>query len=182
MKIKKTLSIIKTILAIIGALFLGAFALSTYAAISAITARTKTDTAGKPDVRFVLNWCRLGAERTEEVVKSHISHRSFTGDHLDAYAIKLTHLSAAELEAASDHLSRWHRADGILPQILSDAVDFATSARHEIPWFPSKEKLLTSDFHIFPWSIRCHGITPSGVKLIFANPSEKMLYYISLET
>ena len=181
MKIKKALGVIKTILAIIGALSLGTLALLMISVALTINARTKVDTADKQDVRFILNWCRLGAERTEEVVKSHISRRSFTGDHLDAYAIKLTHISIAELEAASDSQLVWHRAD-TLPQILTDAVDFAYAARHEIPWFPSKEKLLTSDFYIFPWSIRCHGISPSGVQLIFANPSEKMLYYISLET
>ena len=53
--------------------------------------------ATKQDVRFVLNGCRLGDERIEEVVHSYQSARSFTGDHLDAYAIKISHVNATEL-------------------------------------------------------------------------------------
>jgi cytoskeletal protein RodZ len=54
--------------------------------------------ASKEDVRFVLNWCRLGDDRIEEVVHSYESARSFTGDHLDAHAIRISRVTTDELK------------------------------------------------------------------------------------
>src|SRR5437899_139590 len=59
--------------------------------------RDKDDSASPRDVRFVLNWCRLGDSRIEQVVHSHVSARSLTGDHLDVYAIKISHINVGEL-------------------------------------------------------------------------------------
>jgi hypothetical protein len=74
--------------------------------------RDRNDSASVHDVRFVLNWCELGDQRIEHVIHSHVSARSFTGDHLDAYAIKISHVDIAELTSkANDFGSRWYRGD-----------------------------------------------------------------------
>ena len=50
--------------------------------------------------------------RIEKVLHSHVSARSLTGDHLDAYAIKISHVDTAELTAKTDDLGGgWYRGD-----------------------------------------------------------------------
>ena len=72
------------------------------------------NSASKSDVRFVLNWSELGDERIEKVIKSYESARWFTGDHLDAYAIKITDISISEL--SSTQAGKWYQVDS-LPEI-----------------------------------------------------------------
>jgi hypothetical protein len=137
--------------------------------------------ATKSDVKFVLNWCGLGDERIEKVDKSFTSARSFTGDHLDAYSIKISHVTIDELEKGNNGMGQWYRCDN-LPKILDDAVTFIAGWEHETPWFPTEEKLRTKDFYVYPWSIYCTGIFPTGTELIFINPKEKTIYYISAKS
>lgn len=136
------------------------------------------DSASKSDVRFVLNWSELGDERIEKVIKSYESARSFTGDHLDAYAIKITDVSISEL--SNTRTGTWHQVDS-LPEILDDAVSLIGGWQYEIPWFPSEEKLRNDGFYVYPWSIYCHGVKPRSAQLIFLKPDEKMVYYISVK-
>jgi len=137
--------------------------------------------ATKSDVRFVLNWCELGDQRIDKVLKSYKSARSLTGDHLDAYAIKITNVTVDELlNNTPNRTGQWYRMDS-LPKVLDEAVAFVGSWQHETPWFPSEDILRTKDFYVYPWSIYCHGISPTSAKLIFINPTEKMVYYISAE-
>jgi hypothetical protein len=137
----------------------------------------KIDSASPSDVRFVLNWCQLGDQRIEKVLHSHVSSRSFTGDYLDAYAIRISHIDVAELTKQTDEFTgRWYRGDQ-LPQIVGDAVDFVDGSLHEVPWFPTKEQLLSSEYYVYPWSIYCHGVRPTAVELIFIRPSDKMVFY-----
>ena len=144
--------------------------------------RTKTDKASGQDVRFVLNWCNLGDNRIEKVVHSHVSARSFTGDHLDAYAIKINNVTVEELTAHTNDVSgRWYRGDQ-LPKVLDDAVGFAGGWLHEIPWFPSETELRSGEFYVYPWSIYCHGVEPSAAKIIFVRPKDKMVFYFDGET
>jgi hypothetical protein len=137
------------------------------------------DKATNSDVRFVLNWCELGDQRIEKVLHSYISARSFTGDHFDAYAIKISNVSIDELTTGdSVKIGKWYRGDQ-LPKLLDDAVSFAFSMQDEISWFPKESNIRTEQYYIYPWSIYCHGITPSAVDLIFLNPEEKIVYFIS---
>lgn len=138
--------------------------------------------ASKDDVRYVLNWCRLGDSRTEEVIHSYVSSRSFTGDQLDAHAIRISHVSIDELK--HDELGAgWYRCDQ-LKGVLADALDFVGgwSSNDDIKWFPTKEQLLTSDYYVYPWSIYCHGTRPSAAKLIFVRPSDRMVFYFGCKT
>lgn len=139
--------------------------------------RDENDLASPYDVRFVLNWCGLGDERTERVVHSHVSARSFTGDHLDAYAIKISRVDVSELESKkSDVDRRWYRGDQ-LPQILSDAVKFVSLWHNEIPWFPTEAELRSSEFYIYSWGIYLRGLRPSAAEIIFVRPSDQMVFY-----
>ncbi|HIQ38090.1 MAG TPA: hypothetical protein EYH36_08905 [Desulfocapsa sulfexigens] len=45
-----------------------------------------------------MNWCELGSDRTEEVLNSYISASSFSGNHIEAHAIKITTVEEAELK------------------------------------------------------------------------------------
>lgn len=142
--------------------------------------RTKDDMASVHDVRFVLNWCGLGDQRIEKVVHSHVSPRSFNGDYLEAYAIKVSHLELTELTVTSDHLHiGWYRGDQ-LPKILGDAVTLVGGwlHGHEIPWFPTEAELRSMDIYVYPWSINCHGIEPTAEQIIFVRPSDRMVFYL----
>ena len=144
--------------------------------------RDKIGLATAHDVRFVLNWCGLGDQRTEKVVHSHVSARSFTGDHLHAYAIKISHIDVAELTKETDHLrGRWYRGDQ-LPEIVAAGVDFVGGWLHELPWFPSKNELRGAEFYVYPWSIYFHGIRPTAAEIIFIRPSDSMIFYLSAKT
>lgn len=138
-----------------------------------------TNSANKQDVRFVLNWCRFGDERIEEVVHSYQSARSFTGDHLDAYAIRISHVDPAEL-TQNEFGSGWFRCDQV-DGVLKDAVDFAVGWLREdgISWFPREEELRSDELYVYPWSIYCHGIRPTAVELIFVRPRDKMVFFMS---
>jgi hypothetical protein len=138
--------------------------------------------ATKEDVRYVLNWCRLGDSRTEEVIHSYVSSRSFNGDHFDAHAIRISHVSVDELKA-DDSGSGWYRCDQ-LKGVLADALDFVgvCSSSDDVKWFPTKEQLLTSDYYVYPWSIHCHGTRPSSAELIFVRPSDRMIFYFGCKT
>lgn len=142
------------------------------------------DTASKHDVRFVLNWCELGEDRIEKVIHSYVSGRSVTGDHLDAYAIKITRVDVTELTSGKDRPSgpsQWYRGDQ-LPPLVNVAVDEVGSWLHTIPWFPEVTELRSANVWVYPWSIYTHGITPSAVKLIFVRPSDNMIFYFSDKT
>ena len=144
--------------------------------------RTEADSASAHDVRFVLNGCQLGDQRIAKVVHSHVSARSFTGDHLDAYAIKISRLDLTELTAkTNDFRGRWYRGDQ-LPKVLDDAVGFVGGWLHELPWFPAEVELRSSNFYVYPCSIHCYGVQPAAAELIFIRPSDKMVFYLGGKT
>jgi hypothetical protein len=146
--------------------------------------RDKVNLASSHDVRFVLNWCNLGDARIEKVVKSHESARSMTGDHLDAYAIKIKNISVEELTASTDDMmGRWYRGDK-LPKVLDDTVSFVGSwlGSDKITWFPKEAELRSSDVYIYPWSIYFHGTRPTAAEIIFVRPKDKMVFFFSGKT
>ena len=137
-----------------------------------------SETASTKDVRFVLNWCDLGDDRIQEVIHSYESARSFTGDHLDGHAIRVSHLDIEELVSA-DH-REWFRCDQ-LEGVSKMAIDYVTMwlGAGEMEWFPSAERLRTPDFFVYIWSLDLSGTSPDAAQLILAQPSENMVYYIS---
>ena len=178
---KKTLSVLKWLLIVWGGVCaIGALVLGSLLAYSLGPGNRATiDSAHKRDVRFVLNWCRLGDNRIAEVVHSYESARSLTGDHLDAYAIRVTHVDPSEL--TKDNFGYgWSRCDQT-EGILKDAVDFACGWLHKdaLAWFPRADELRSSEMYVYPWSIYCCGTRPTAVKLIFVRPKDHMVFYMS---
>ncbi|HTK31022.1 MAG TPA: hypothetical protein VL332_03590 [Candidatus Saccharimonadaceae bacterium] len=160
----------------------GGLTLATVVAVILVAAysngRIRTD-ASKRDVRFVLNWCELGDDRIVEVVHSYATPRAFTGDHLEAYAIRISHVDVSELTVTPDSTRRrWFRGDQ-LPSIVRDALDTMRSdvGHDPIAWFPTVDELGSASVYVYPWSIVTHGVTPSEVDLIFVRPRDKMVFY-----
>jgi hypothetical protein len=178
---EKVFRVIRQLLTIWGGISLiGVITICCYLLYSLTVGNTSVDgKATISDVRFVLNWCRLGDHRIDKVLESYTSARSFTGDHLDAYAIKITNVTVDELTNHNGNTSgQWYRMDS-LPTVLNEAVSFIAGWQHETPWFPTEESLRTKDFYVYPWSIYCHGVTPTATELIFVKPKDKLVYYIS---
>ena len=140
--------------------------------------KASVNTARKSDIRFVLNWCELGDDRIERVVNSYSSPTSFTGDHLDAYSIKISAVDTSELKYLKNGVGNWYRCDHI-PLILSDAISYTCNWPGELKWFPKIEELKSAEFYVYPVNIYCNGLHPSGAQLIFLNPKEKVIYFIS---
>ena len=143
--------------------------------------KDKIGEVSRDDARFVLNWCGLGDERIEEVLHSFESSRNITGDHIDAYAIKITHVDISELEEDSQsRVDVWYRCDE-LDGVLKEAVEFSVGWANDPdrPWFPSLEDIQTKNYYIYSWSIDLHGIRPDACKLIFIHPKTLMVYYVS---
>ncbi len=141
--------------------------------------KVSTKTASSHDVRHVLNWSELGAERTEEVLHSYIAASSFSGDSLEAHAIRISHVDEAELKQKA-HGGGWFRGD-TLTGVLADAMDFVGEGfpPAEIPWFPKESELRSAEFFVYPWSIYYHGTRPTAVKLIFIQPKKKIVFYLA---
>lgn len=136
------------------------------------------------DVRFVLSGCRLGETRTETVVYSYVSPRSFTGDHVDAYAIKVRNLTAADLPAPSNNFDGgWVRGDQ-LDAATRDAVHLASAFNRSIDlaWFPTEDQLTSSHYYVWVLRIVIHGLRPTAAQLIFARPDDSMIFYSSVKT
>ncbi len=143
--------------------------------------RDRIDTASPHDVRFLLNSCGLGDQGLERVVPSRVSARSFTGDHLDAYTLKITPINPAGLavRSAGPEL-RWYRGDQ-LPPVLADAVTWAASclSKQRLLWLPREKELRSPDFFVYPVSIYLHGLSPTAAQLIFSRPASGMFFYFS---
>jgi hypothetical protein len=144
----------------------------------------KANSTSPQDVRFVLNWCRLGDNRIKQVIHSYESSRSFTGDYLDAYAIKISHVDTSELKPPeNESRSGWYRCDQ-LPPVVSAALDYVAgySGWEQISWFPKPAELRSHNFYVYPWSIYFHGVDATAAELIFVRPSDNMVFYIGSKT
>jgi len=149
--------------------------------------RSSDKPASKRDVRFVLNNCKLGDDRIEEVVHSYISSRHITGDHLDAHAIRVTHLDASELVFDNTYgkTSGWYRGDE-LTGFPKEVVDFVASwlpqlpsEKTEISWFPTIDEIRSPTTYVWIEYVRTHGTRPFSAQVIFARPEDRMIYYFS---
>ena len=124
--------------------------------------------------------CNCGeVSQIEKIVHSYKSERSFTGDHVDAYAVKISHVSVDDLTKTTGNVfeTRWVRADQ-LPKVLDDAVRTSGAFGGEIPWFPNGMELRSSEVYVYPFFIHCSGLRPYSVELLFVRPSDNMVFYI----
>ena len=146
--------------------------------ISQFTYKDQIDKATKNDVRFVLNWSGLDSDRIQEVTHSYSSSVSFTGDHLDAYAIKISNVSLDELNKSNDFGNQWYRGDK-LPKNIDDAVSDIGAWRHYINWFPSEEEMHSEKIYVWASSVYYHGVRPTAYDIILIRPADNMVFYIS---
>jgi len=138
----------------------------------------KGKVANTKDVRFVLNWGNLGADRIEEVVHSYKS--GGFQDYLNGHAIRVSHLDVSDLANSGRD---WHRGDE-LSGVAKDAVDFVALCltSQEMPWFPTIDEMRSPTMYVYVWKIVFVGvdkIRPNAADVIFANPDTKMVYYLS---
>jgi hypothetical protein len=138
--------------------------------------RDHAEDAKIKDVRFVLNWSGLSPDRIERIVHSYRSARSLQGDHLEAYAIKVSRVEAAELLAANQGTDvNWYRGDQ-LSAVADLAVKFAGSW-HELSWFPSEAELRSTRVFVHPWSVTFHGASADAAEIIFVRPDDNMVFF-----
>jgi hypothetical protein len=144
--------------------------------------KNSAEVASKQDVRYVLNWCNLGDERIDEVVHSYISSRSFTGDHLDAHAIRIAKIDISELNANEDGRG-WFRGDQ-LPVVVDKGIEFVQMwlPSHEVPWFLDEKEIRSTEVFVYPWSIYFHGTRPTAAEIIFIRPKDKMVFFFGAKT
>lgn len=140
--------------------------------------RDKIDEATNDDVEFVLNWSGLGSDRIQGVIHSYYSLMSFTGDHLEAYAIKISDVSLEELNKTNDFGRQWYRGDK-LPKNIDDAVSDIGTWESEIKWFPSEEEIRSENIYVLSESVLYHGVRVVAYKNIIIRPSDNMVFYIS---
>jgi len=146
-----------------------------------IDSRTTKDTASIRDVRFFVGG-NLAHAQVEKIVHSYRSDRSFTGDHLDAYAVKMSNLSADQLTASTPSSSEhWYRGDEPLPKVLDDAVSFVEAGHSEVPWFPMEPEVRSKTFYICPVEIYSYGLKLISAGLILVRPADGMAFYIELK-
>ncbi len=50
----------------------------------------------------------------------------------------------------------------------------------KLDWFPENKVLFSDEIYIYPWSINLQGDSVGSAQLIFAKPSENMVYYTSV--
>ncbi len=136
-------------------------------------------TASAHDVRYVMNWCELGDDRIEEVLHSHITAKSLTGDHIEAHAIRITKIDASELTENGSGAG-WFRGDEA-SGVINDALEFVEQwiPSEDIPWFITEQELRSSEIYMYPWSIYYHGTKATAVKLIFVRPKDKTVFYFA---
>jgi hypothetical protein len=48
-----------------------------------------------------------------------------------------------------------------------------------LPWFPTVEQLRSSNFYVFPQTVRYYGVHIDAATLIFVRPSDRMIFYFS---
>ncbi len=174
LKIAKTIILIWGIFSIFAIIMLGIYFLYE----STIGNREKIDKATRNDVRFVLNWCEIGDENAIKVLKSYDSPHFFNGDYLTAYKIQIKKIDFEKVLKNSNHPnSKWYKSDQ-LPEILDETIKLIDANEYHIPWFPNSEKIKSSDFYIYPWSIFTNGISPGGAQIILYNPSENIVYFL----
>ena len=123
-----------------------------------------------------MNWCKLGEERIDTVLHSHITAKSLTGDHIEAHAVRTTTIDESELKKddKGEGLYRGDEASGV----ISDALEFVEQwiPLEDIPWFITEQELRSSEIYLYPWSIYYHGTRPTAVKLIFVRPKDKTVF------
>ena len=178
-------NIIKNVFAIWGAVsFLAILLIGGYVGYKIGPGNTdRTNKATAKDVRFVLNWCELGEKRFKNIIHSFESSRSLTGDHYNAYELRISHVDLGVLKKTDDMSTQWIRGDKVSP-VLKDAISLVSTFRNDQTkkWFPATQELLSKKFYVYAWRTVLHGAQTTSAQLIFIRPADDTVFYASVKT
>ena len=172
----------------------GAIALVALVALVALNYRQFFGLMGvhKPEVdqlppkraMFVLNWGNIGDKaKIEKIIHSYESHRSLTGDHVDAYCIKIDGFPDSAWSKEKGVPQEWLQGP-VTERILKEAVELSCSAAESdgLKWFPRASEINSDRYYLSFWQIVLHNQFPTAVQLIAYDRKEKLLYYLSFKT
>jgi hypothetical protein len=135
--------------------------------------------SGKRDATFVLNWTGISTAQKWQVISSHVSARSLTGDYTDYYCIQLEKFEVKDRR----NLEQWRDGPETNP-LLAEAVRFGAHWAHtQSPsCFPSPDRANSRDMKIYVWSTTIHDRRPTAADVIFFEPSTNRLFYVGYKT
>jgi hypothetical protein len=144
----------------------------------------KVDQLSPKDAKFVLNWGSIGDKaKIERIIHSYESPRSLTGDHVDAYCIKIDIFPDSVLRQEKGLPQEWSQGP-VTDRVLKEAVELSCSAAESDgqKWFPKASELNSDRYYLSFWQIVLHNQFPTAVQLIAYDRKEKLLYYLSFKT
>jgi hypothetical protein len=137
----------------------------------------RTDKMTMEAAKFMLRTEPLNTAKMERVVHSFESARAFTGDHMDAVAVKVTGLPVSEFEKLDQVLhASWVRGDKV-----DDVTKGALSIGRNRDWLPPNAEVLTEDYYINPGTIVLHDGHLTEAELLYVNLKTQMVYYINFK-
>lgn len=133
---------------------------------------------------FVLNWGNISDKaKIEKIIHSYESPRSLTGDHVDAYCIKVDAFPDSVLRQENGLPQEWLMGP-VTERILKEAIELSCSAADSdgLKWFPRASEINSDRYYLSFWKIVLHNQFPTAVQLIAYDRKEKLLYYLSFKT
>ena len=130
------------------------------------------------DVQFVINWLGPGHVRDATIVHSYNPTGSWSGDYEKVFAIRFVDLDQTEI-VQRDGVSR---GDELSPVVLG-AVEFVSDFTNDgqTPWFPSRARLLSKEYYVYPVRMVHQGTYPDSVDILFIRPADKMVFFVALK-
>lgn len=146
--------------------------------------KPKVDQLTPKKAMFVLNWGNIGDKaKIEKIVHSYESPRSLTGDHVDAYCIKIDTFPDSILNQQKGVPHEWSQGP-VTERIFKEAIELSCSAAESDGqmWFPKASDLNSDRYYLSFWQIVLHDQFPTAVQLIAYDRKEGLLYYLSFKT
>ncbi len=186
---KQIMKYLRFLLDVMGAVSLVAFAAFVALNLQQLSGligvqRPKVDQLTPKRAMFVLNWGNIGENaKIDKIMHSYESPRSLTGDHLDAYCIKIDSFPDSVLKVDEGRPQEWSQAP-VTERILKKAVELSSNAAVSdgLKWFPQATDLNSDRFYLSFHQIVLHDQFPTAVQLIAYDRKEELLYYLSYKT
>ena len=132
---------------------------------------------------FILHGGEIGNKsKVLHVLHSYQTPRSFTGDHVDAYCLKIDHFPEEVVRKEASGREVWLRPPIVNP-ILVEAIKTASMMAHSdnLAWFPSAEMLNSRRYYLSFQTIYAHNQIPTAVRLIAYDREEQNIYYADVK-
>jgi hypothetical protein len=138
----------------------------------------KVDFATTNDVQFVFNWGHVPLNQSYRVVHSYRTAASFSGDHLEAYAIQIEAFPEGLLEGRER--PKWAPGpftNDFCVKALREAEVQAVSDR--LTWFPQADTLNSPAFYVHFEQITLSDDVVYAARVLAYERRSKTLYFIS---